>query len=184
MNPRDRLIDSMAQSLRSAGYHNTGLNQIVADSGAPKGSMYHYFPGGKVALAVAAIDHSATLVAARIGEILQRGLAPQATLEAVIEAFATEMEASAFTKGCPVATITLEEAATTPQIRDACARAYDGWQAGLAAYLDAQGVADPRTTAETFLMLLEGALLLTRARLNAGPLRGLKARLTPFLIQT
>jgi len=184
MNARDRLIDSMAQSLRSAGYHNTGLNQIVADSGAPKGSMYHYFPGGKVALAAVAIDHSAALVAERIGEILQRGLAPRAALEAVIEFFATEMEGSAFTKGCPVATITLEEAATTPQIRDACARAYEGWQAGLAGYLGDQGVADPRTTAETFLMLLEGALLLARARLSAEPLRGLKARLTPFLIQT
>jgi TetR/AcrR family transcriptional repressor of lmrAB and yxaGH operons len=184
MNARTRLIDSMAQSLRSAGYHNTGLNQIVADSGAPKGSMYHYFPGGKVELAAVAIDRSAALVAERIGEILQRGLAPRAALEAVIDFFATEMEASAFTKGCPVATITLEEAATTPQIREACARAYEGWQAGLAHYLAAHGVADPRTTAETFLMLLEGALLLARARLSVEPLTGLKARLTPFLIQT
>lgn len=181
MNARDRLIGSMAQSLRSAGYHNTGLNQIVADSGAPKGSMYHYFPGGKVALAAAAIDHSSAQVAGRIGEILQQAPTSRAALEAVLEFFAGEMEASAFTKGCPVATIALEEAATTPQIRDACARAYEGWQAGLAAYLSAQGVADPRATAEIFLMLLEGALLLARTKLSAEPLRGLKAKLTPFL---
>jgi TetR/AcrR family transcriptional repressor of lmrAB and yxaGH operons len=184
MNARDRLIDSMAQSLRSAGYHNTGLNQIVADSGAPKGSMYHYFPGGKVELAVAAVDHAAAQVAGRIGEILQSGLAPHAALEAVIEFFAMEMEASAFTKGCPVATITLEEAATTPQIQEACARAYGGWEAGLAGYLDAQGVAEPATAAETFLMLLEGALLLTRAQLSAEPLRRLKTRLSLILPPT
>jgi TetR/AcrR family transcriptional repressor of lmrAB and yxaGH operons len=184
MNARERLIDSMAQSLRSAGYHNTGLNQIVADSGAPKGSMYHYFPGGKVELAAAAVDHSSAQVAARIGEILQRGLPPMLAMEAVIEFFAVEMETSAFTKGCPVATIALEEAATTPQIRDACARAYDSWQSGLAAYLTAQAVSDPDKTAETFLMLLEGALLMARARLSAEPLRGLKARLPLFLTQT
>ena len=181
MNARDRLIDSMAQSLRSAGYHNTGLNQIVADSGAPKGSMYHYFPGGKVALAVAAVDHAAAQVAARIGEILQAGLPPRAALEAVIEFFATEMEASAFTKGCPVATITLEEAATTPQIQAACAAAYGAWHDGLAAFLEGHGVAEARTAAETFLMLLEGGLLLTRAQLSAAPLRRLKARL-PLLL--
>lgn len=184
MNAKARLIDSMAQSLRSAGYHNTGLNQIVADSGAPKGSMYHYFPGGKVELAAAAVDHSAAQVAARIGEILQRGLPPVAAMDAVIEFFAVEMETSAFTKGCPVATIALEEAATTPQIRDACARAYEGWQSGLAGYFTAQAISDPDTTAETFLMLLEGALLMARARLTAEPLRGLKARLPLFLTHT
>ena len=181
MNPRARLVDAMAQSLRSAGYHNTGLNQLVADSGAPKGSMYHYFPGGKVELAVAAVDHAAAQVSARIGEILQAGLPPRPALEAVIEFFATEMEASAFTKGCPVATIALEEAATSPPIQAACARAYEGWQSGLATYLDAQGVADPQTAAETFLMLLEGGLLLTRAQLSAAPLRRLKARLPLIL---
>ncbi len=120
-------------------------------------------------------------MAARIGEILQAGLAPHAALEAVIEFFATEMEASAFTKGCPVATIALEEAATSPPIQAACARAYEGWQTGLAAYLGAQGVADPGTAAETFLMLLEGGLLLTRAQLSAAPLHRLKARLPLIL---
>lgn len=184
MNARARLIDSMAQSLRSTGYHNTGLNQIVADSGAPKGSMYHYFPGGKVELAAAAVDHSAAQVAARIGEILQQGLPSLAAVEAVIEFFAVEMETSAFTKGCPVATIALEEAATTPQIRDACVRAYGGWQSGLAAYFAAQAVAEPDKTAETFLMLLEGALLMARAQLSAEPIRGLKARMPLFMTHT
>lgn len=184
MNARDRLIDSMAKSLRSAGYHNTGLNQIVADSGAPKGSMYHYFPGGKVELAAAAIGHAAEQVAARIRETLQGGLEPGAALEAVIEFFAGELEASGFVKGCPVATVTLEEAATTPQIRDACARAYRDWQAGLASYLAAQGVRDPESAAETFIMLLEGALLLSRAQLSAEPLRRIKTRLTPLLTHT
>jgi len=171
----------MAQSLRTAGYHHTGLNQIVADSGAPKGSMYHYFPGGKAELAVAAVNHAAAAVSARIGEILQAGLPPVGALEAVIDFFAGEMEASAFTKGCPVATISLEEAATTPLIRDACARAYGGWQAGLAAFLQAHGVAEPRTAAETFIMLLEGALILARVQLSAEPLRRLKTRLPLFL---
>ena len=181
MNAKARLIDSMARSLQSAGYHNSGLNQIVADSGAPKGSMYHYFPGGKVALAVAAIDHSAEGVALEIGAILGRGLPLRPTLEAVVDFFAAQMESSGFTKGCPVATTTLEEAATTPEIRTACARAYGGWQAAMAAYLASEGVSSPEAAAETLLMLLEGALLLARAQSSTEPLERLKPTLSRLL---
>ena len=78
---RLRLIETTARLLQVQGYHNTGLNQIVAEAEAPKGSLYHYFPGGKVALAVTAIEHSAQQTARILGELAmaqpdaQRGLA-------------------------------------------------------------------------------------------------------------
>jgi TetR/AcrR family transcriptional repressor of lmrAB and yxaGH operons len=181
MNARQRLIDTTARLLQTAGYHHTGLNQIVAESGAPKGSLYHYFPGGKVALAVAALEQSASQLAQTLAQLSMAHAQADIGMAAVLDHFIEQLESSAFAKGCPVATTTLEQAALTPEIRDACARAYQLWQQGLEAYLAAHGVADAPVQAETLLMLIEGALLLSKAQHNCDPLRRLKARL-PALI--
>lgn len=182
-NARQRLIDTTARLLQTAGYHHTGLNQIVAESGAPKGSLYHYFPGGKVALAVAALDQSAGQLAQSLAQLCMAHADPESAIVAVLDHFTAELEASGFTKGCPVATTTLEEAAMTPEIREACARAYRLWQDGLDAYLAGHGIRESAVLAETLLMLIEGALLLSRAQHSCDPLRRLKARV-PALIRS
>lgn len=183
MNARQRLIDTTARLLQTAGYHNTGLNQIVAESGAPKGSLYHYFPGGKVALAVAALDQSASQVAQSLFQLCADKPDAESAIAAVIAHFMAELEASSYTKGCPVATTTLEEAALTPEIRDACARAYRLWQDGLKAFLTGHGLREAAYLSETLLMLIEGALLLSRAQHSVDPLRRLQARV-PTLIRS
>jgi TetR/AcrR family transcriptional regulator, lmrAB and yxaGH operons repressor len=48
---RDQIIQTTCTLLESQGYHATGLNQILKESGAPKGSLYYYFPQGKEELA-------------------------------------------------------------------------------------------------------------------------------------
>ena len=55
---RARLTAATAALLQKQGYHATGLAEIVATAGAPRGSVYFYFPGGKEALACAAIQPS------------------------------------------------------------------------------------------------------------------------------
>ena len=52
---KDNLIRTAMRLFRRQGYASTGLQQIVAESGAPKGSLYHYFPAGKEALGEAAV---------------------------------------------------------------------------------------------------------------------------------
>jgi TetR/AcrR family transcriptional repressor of lmrAB and yxaGH operons len=136
-----------------------------------------------VALAVAALDQSATQLAQSLAQLCAPQ--PDATLAigAVLDHFMAELESSSYTKGCPVATATLEEAALTPEIRDACARAYQTWQDGLQAFFTAHGIRDAAFLAETLLMLIEGALLLARAQHSCDPLRRLKARV-PTLIRS
>ena len=55
---RDNLIYTAARLFRQQGYAATGINDILREAGAPKGSFYHYFPGGKEELGAAAIRHA------------------------------------------------------------------------------------------------------------------------------
>ena len=178
---RVRLIETTARLLQMQGYHNTGLNQIVTESAAPKGSLYHYFPGGKVDLAVAAIGQSARATAQRLGELCMAQPSALLGLTAVIDHFIAEFESSAFQKGCPIATVTLEQAALDDAIQAACARAYALWQQGLQAWLSALKVPNAAFLAEHLLVLIEGAMLLSRAQRDCAPLRRVRSGL-PLLL--
>ena len=178
---RVRLIETTARLLQTQGFHNTGLNQIVAEAEAPKGSLYHYFPRGKVELAVTAIDHSAQQTARKLGELAMGQPDALRGLGAVIEYFIAEFESSAYQKGCPIATVTLEQAALDDAIQAACARAYALWQQGLAAWLTALKVPNAVLLAEHLLVLIEGAMLLSRAQRDCAPLRRVRSGLPHLL---
>ena len=49
---RTRMIEATALLLRRRGYHGTSLNDILSASGAPRGSLYFHFPGGKDQLVI------------------------------------------------------------------------------------------------------------------------------------
>ena len=59
---RQALVETAMRLFRRQGYASTGLNQILSESQAPKGSLYYYFPGGKEALAVAAVELAGSLL--------------------------------------------------------------------------------------------------------------------------
>ena len=177
MPPRQRLVQTAARLFQSHGYHQVGLNQIVAESETPKGSLYHYFPNGKEALAVAAIGYATEQVASALQQITQSHAGPRAALAAVVDFFIQQLEGSGFQKGCPVATLALEQAAHNPVLQQACAQAYQQWEQALAGYLQAQAVAQPAAKAAQLLVMVEGALVVSRARLDCAPLRQLKALL-------
>src|SRR5439155_3098484 len=69
---RERMLGSAVQLLREQGYTGTGFRDVIAHSGAPRGSIYHHFPGGKVQLAeeavVAARDYVTSFIDAAKGE--------------------------------------------------------------------------------------------------------------------
>lgn len=59
---REAIVEAAATLFRRRGYCGTGLNDIVALSGAPKGSLYYYFPEGKSSIGAAAIALSSSRV--------------------------------------------------------------------------------------------------------------------------
>lgn len=55
---RERILDTAFRLFQRYGYHAIGINQIIKESRCPKGSLYHYFPGGKEELAKCAIQRA------------------------------------------------------------------------------------------------------------------------------
>src|SRR6266536_1557545 len=68
---RERLLDVAVDLLQRQGFHGTGLNELLARSGAPRGSLYHYFPGGKEQIGAEAIARAGGQVAAAVGHVLR-----------------------------------------------------------------------------------------------------------------
>lgn len=166
---RERLLRTAATLFRQQGYYATGLNQVVADGRAPKGSLYFHFPGGKEQLAVESVALSA-------GEIRIR-MQGAPDLETALEHLAARLVASDFKDGCPVATVALDAAGESEQIREACATAYGSWREVLVDFLVRQGIRPDRAPglATTVLAAVEGALLLAKTQRDVAPLRQVAA---------
>jgi len=180
---RDRIIEATAALLEAQGFHGTGLNQIVRESGAPKGSLYYYFPGGKEELAAEAIAWSARVTAERMRDVM----APYATavdaVRALLLSVAQSMRESSYRTGSPVATVALEMAAVSDGVSDACRAAYDLWQDVLRDRLVEVGQERGRATRLAILIMasIEGAVVLSHAARGVAPLEHVAASL-PLLL--
>jgi TetR/AcrR family transcriptional repressor of lmrAB and yxaGH operons len=170
---KQRMLAATVDLLQRQGLNGTGLLQVLAESGAPRGSLYFHFPGGKEQLALEALATARD----RIGEWIGRGLdahdSPAGVISGLFERYARRLEGTDFRFGCPVAAVTLEGATGSEALRAACAGALEAWSDVLASRLDGD-----RDLAELVLATLEGALVVARARRSGEPLRAAGRRLS------
>jgi AcrR family transcriptional regulator len=172
MSTQERIVRSMAELLRIQGYAATGMNQLVAASGAPTGSIYHHFPGGKVTVAAAALRETG---AAYI-QLLPLLLDPHDDLASGIEAAfvqaAEDIETTGWANLCPVGTVTGEVAGSVPELREVADEVIAGWVDEGTRYLTARGLApaDARSVIYAVIAALEGGFILARGQQSREPL--------------
>jgi len=161
LSPRDRILSTAARLFQIQGYHATGLNQIVKESEAPKGSLYHYFPGGKEELAVAALARSRRFITDRLENNLAKSDNAIQALQGLVQSFAAALDGSDFTAGLSVANLALDTAHSSEAIRQACSEAYDEWIVLLREKLLADGHSADRASESALLLhaWIEGAFI-------------------------
>jgi AcrR family transcriptional regulator len=176
---RQRMLDTAADLFHSQGYHATGLTQLITAGGAPKGSLYFHFPGGKEQLAAEAVRHSSERTGALLEAILRDAPDAVTAIDRTVEALASFLTESDFQRGCPLATVALDAAAESEPIREACAAGYSSWHEVLAAYFAGQQLSAERSDelATVVLAAIEGGLLLARTRRDLAPLRAVATHL-------
>lgn len=170
---RGRAIETAADLFRRQGYAATGVAQVIAESGTPKGSFYFNFPGGKEELGTEALRLGGGRLRAGIEALAAAAPDPAAFVRGLADALAAGLEASGFEQGCPIATVALETAAASEPLRAEAEAQFASWEAAMAAVVgDRAGLV---------LATLEGALILARTRRSADPVRDAGRGLAAFL---
>ena len=180
---RERLISAMLDALRTRGFHGMGLTELLTQAGAPKGVLYHHFPGGKSELAVAAIDSAIAGMLASLDRLLAAHAHPADALEAWMTGAQKLLLASGFERGCPLATVALE---TTPEdhtLRAALNAGFAAIRERLSGALQAHGMNDSaaRQSAMLIVAAYEGALLQARVAGDASAMSDTCAALVSMI---
>jgi TetR/AcrR family transcriptional repressor of lmrAB and yxaGH operons len=164
------VISATLRLLRTSGLGGASLNRTLEQSGAPKGSLYHYFPGGKPDLVKAALERFGDDFAALLAAHWSNHRPFATRLRALVGSLSRGMRREDFALGCPAAAALLDLEADEREIRDVARATLDRWIQLLAQHLPALPVARRRPFAETLFATLEGALILSRAQRDELPL--------------
>ncbi len=169
---RQSIVDAAVTLFRRQGYAATGLAQILQVSGAPKGSLYHYFPDGKAQIGAEAVATAGRTVATTLRELAEETDGPAALVAAYLGLVDSWMRESDFHDGSPITTTLLEMAPGDEPIRAAGEEAHASWIDVIAtAGVDA-GLDSDRATAfaQFALAAVDGALVQCRVSGDGAPL--------------
>ena len=178
---RGQMLDTAIELFRRHGYNGTGFRQVVAESGAPRGSMYHHFPGGKAQLGTEAVTRAGQITEDLMNKTLDR--------DDVIGGFRKiwslwidYVESGGFA-GCPVLAVAVESHPESPELTAAAAAAFDSWVRAYKAPLDRAGIDEEEAYNLGLLCLsaIEGATGLARARGDREPLERVADQLAAIL---
>jgi len=183
--PRERMVFSAAQLIRRQGVGATGMREVAVHAGAPRGSLQHYFPGGKEQLVNEAVAWAGRYAGRRVARFMA-GMAeptPGGLFAAMVRQWTDEYETAGLLAGCPVAAATVDCADATESTREAAATAFATWTGPVAGALKDMGVPTERAEPLATLMIssLEGALLIARAEHDTRALTTVARELAPML---
>ncbi len=170
---RERLLAAMTEALRRRGLHGMGLTELLQAADAPKGVLYHHFPGGKTELAVAAIEQAVANLCGGLDTLLQKHADPVLALRTWMAGAQAQLERSGFERGCPLAAVALESTPEDTTLRSALATGFAALRQRLAALLSHSGVPEDRARGLATLVVAsyEGALIQARVAGHAQPMR-------------
>jgi TetR/AcrR family transcriptional regulator, lmrAB and yxaGH operons repressor len=174
---RERLLNGARRLLAEKGYAGMELRDVAQRGKAPRGSIYHHFPGGKRQLAVEAAELEGVEIRAGIEHSLrERGLGE--TLTMFGEMFRRRVKDHPERLGCPVAAAALARP-EDPALAAAATAAFQSWEAPIAAALRDESVTakDAENFAGLVVSTIEGALIRARAAGDEAPLESAVAGL-------
>jgi TetR/AcrR family transcriptional regulator, lmrAB and yxaGH operons repressor len=166
---RDRMVEAAVRALQRRGVAGMSFTEILADSGAARGAIYHHFPGGKAQLVAEAAGRNGLDVRAHLQKLPDED--PLVTVEAFLAAVRPVVQAAADGCGCAVAAATVVLDDDSQELRRIAATAFASWSGALTGTLIRAGMTQDNASdlAESLITLLEGAQVLCRATGTLAP---------------
>jgi TetR/AcrR family transcriptional regulator, lmrAB and yxaGH operons repressor len=165
---RQNMIQSAALLMRERGVDGTSFSEVLARSGAPRGSIYHHFPGGKTQLIEEATRFAGEFTAAGLAAAM-RDSEPVAAVRGFVSLWRKILARSDFGAGCPVVAAALE-GDRAPAVRAAAATAFSQWEELLADAIEPHAPGRGHSIATLIIASIEGGVVLARAQRSVAPL--------------
>jgi AcrR family transcriptional regulator len=168
---RLRLLDAAEEILREVGMAGAGIKDVVARSGAPIGSLYHYFPGGKTQLVSESLQIHAEKSHRLLEHFFDGRRTAAAALRLLFDTAADAFERAGAFKGCAIGAVALDLMPQDSALREICRSTFDGWAALIAPRLPFPSARARHASAVTVVAALEGAFVLAKAARSGEPFR-------------
>lgn len=143
-----------------------GLNELIAASGAPRGSLYYHFPGGKAEIVAAGLE----IARAETCTLLRHAFSGERPVrEKVVALFgqmARSLSSDILSPGCPMAAVALDNFGQDDSLRTQCDSILASWRATIESGLPEPDPARRAVMAALILMTYEGALITARVTRN------------------
>jgi TetR/AcrR family transcriptional repressor of lmrAB and yxaGH operons len=164
---RERMVASAVNLLARRGLQATSFSEVLEHSGAPRGSVYHHFPGGKDQMIGSALDAAGGVAI----ELLDRkaGAPAEEIATWFLHIWREVLIRGKFEAGCAVLAVAV--AADSPELLDHTARVFRTWRRRLAELLEQGGLRaeDAQRFAAVLVASSEGAVVLARAEQSLEP---------------
>jgi AcrR family transcriptional regulator len=173
---RTKMVEGAVRLLAINGVEGTSFAGVLAATGAPRGSVYHHFPGGKTELLHAALDLASERGLAAMEAT--RGQPPAVVVRCFLDLWRELLNRSKLSAGCAVLAVTV--AAGDNELLDHAGTIFRTWADLLADLFATSGIKKPRARelAVTVIAATEGAVALSRAQRSREPFDHVAATLT------
>lgn len=173
---RQAMVLTAVELLRERGADGVTLDTLLSRSGAPRGSIYHHFPGGRAQILDEAVQLGGDAIAALIAGAAASG--PTAVLDRLMAFWQKMLQDSNFTAGCPVVSVAVSAQPGSTLVEHAN-RIFVTWRTLLSECFAAAGLETEaaQRLATMSIAAMQGAITMCRAQSSMQPLEDVAAEL-------
>ncbi|MCS3877612.1 AcrR family transcriptional regulator [Gordonia amarae] len=175
---RDRMLASATAVLAESGPSGVTIDRVLSDSGAPRGSVYHHFPGGRTEIITRAGQSAAEKAIGRYRELAADN-DTAGLVDALVDRWKRNLIDHDFRRGCPILALAVDDLSAVPELDGDIADTFVTWRTIAARVLERDGVPAPRSErlATLIVTAVEGAVAMCRSTRSIVPLDDVAAEL-------
>jgi len=163
---REDMLSAAVELFGERGYEGVGVAELLAKSGAPRGSLYFHFPGGKQQIGAEVVARVGAEVASRFRGLHDSGVDLEAFIETVFKTTAKESRDRGYSASCPMAAIATGFGDADERLAAAVQDAFNSWEREIAAAAQARGMSEDNSAvfASAMMTAMEGAFIISKAQ--------------------
>jgi len=166
---REDMLSAATELFRARGYEGVGIAELLEKAGAPRGSLYFHFPGGKEQIGAEVVERVGRHVALRFRALHESGVDLETFIERVFKTTAKESKDRCYKATCPMAVIAAEVDTQSPKLAAAVREVFSSWESEIAEATRTRGMSakNADTFASALVGAMEGAFIVSKAQASS-----------------